>query len=505
MFEALELPDHDVRGGAAVAAWARVENAAAARRLVAVASVLQARLAASGAAEREQWCLDNWAAVSAEVAAAMGVTLGAASHQLMVARALADRLPRVADVFAAGAVSYRLVNAIVFRTALIKQEEAMAKVDAELAAHISGWGSLSAAKLESAIDYWVDRYDPYALRRIEIHARNRQADIHIPDGSGVGSLWARMYAHDAVAMDKRLDAMARAVCDADGRDLDQRRADALGALAAGADRLACGCGEPDCAAAGVTPSNAVIHVVADEDSLDESGVAQLDGAEPERPTAGKPLREQTIAGAFWQPAPSGPADATPGVLIGGALLPAPVLATLVPRALVRRIVHPGDSPPEAGYRPSAKLDEFVRCRDMTCRYPSCDVPAWDCDIDHTISYPAGPTQASNLKCLCRNHHLLKTFWGGADGWRDRQLPDGTVVWTSPDGLMHSTEPGSRLQFPALCRPTATVTVRGETVAATGVMMPRRARTRAQDRAARIDAERRLNEEYVAERNKPPPF
>ncbi|MDO3640254.1 HNH endonuclease, partial [Mycolicibacterium sp. KC 300] len=56
-----------------------------------------------------------------------------------------------------------------------------------------------------------------------------------------------------------------------------------------------------------------------------------------------------------------------------------------------------------------------------------------------------------------------------------------------------------------CRPTAAVTVRGETVVATGVMMPRRSRTRAQDRAARIDAERRLNEDYVAERDRPPPF
>jgi hypothetical protein len=39
----------------------------------------------------------------------------------------------------------------------------------------------------------------------------------------------------------------------------------------------------------------------------------------------------------------------------------------------------------------------------------------------------------------------------------------------------------------------------------GLMMPRRNTTRAQDRAKRIEDERRLNDEYVAERNKPPPF
>jgi hypothetical protein len=27
----------------------------------------------------------------------------------------------------------------------------------------------------------------------------------------------------------------------------------------------------------------------------------------------------------------------------------------------------------------------------------------------------------------RKHHLLKTFWNGVNGWRDRQLPDGTEI------------------------------------------------------------------------------
>jgi hypothetical protein len=36
------------------------------------------------------------------------------------------------------------------------------------------------------------------------------------------------------------------------------------------------------------------------------------------------------------------------------------------------------------------------------------------------------------------------------------------------------------------------------------MMPKRRRTREQDRAYRIDVERALNAGHVAERNKPPP-
>ena len=50
-----------------------------------------------------------------------------------------------------------------------------------------------------------------------------------------------------------------------------------------------------------------------------------------------------------------------------------------------------------------------------------DRPALECDLDHTIPHAdGGPTHASNLKCYCRTHHLVKTFWG----WRDQQLPDG---------------------------------------------------------------------------------
>jgi hypothetical protein len=36
-------------------------------------------------------------------------------------------------------------------------------------------------------------------------------------------------------------------------------------------------------------------------------------------------------------------------------------------------------------------------------------------------------------------------------------------------------------------------------------MPRRTRTRKQNRKRSIEAERRLNDDHVAERNKPPPY
>ncbi|MBF4194753.1 HNH nuclease, partial [Mycolicibacterium phlei] len=62
-----------------------------------------------------------------------------------------------------------------------------------------------------------------------------------PDGSGVAYIEAQVLATDGDALDQRLDALAATVCEHDPRTLDQRRADAVGVIAAGGDRLGCLC------------------------------------------------------------------------------------------------------------------------------------------------------------------------------------------------------------------------------------------------------------------------
>jgi hypothetical protein len=490
MFDSLIAAAVGTAGAGGVGAWARVENAACARRLAASAQVLVARLSADGSTEREQWCLDNWDAVCAEIAAAQNVSQGVASHQLLVAMALRERLPRVAAVFATGVISYRLVAEIVARTRLVCDAEAQAQIDAAIAAEVAQWGGLSVAKAQKSIDAWVDLFDPGALRRTESQSRDRYFDVTpSEDGSGLDTVEGVLYGPDGAALRQRIAAMTAGVCANDPRTIDQRRSDAMGAVARGADRLACACGGPDCpaAASAVAASSVVVHVIAEEPSLTDTTPAQLDGAHP-APT----------------PAPAtAPGHTTPGVVVGGAILPAPLLAaTLARSATIRPLIHPGDAPPEPRYRPSRGLADFVRCRDLTCRFPGCDEPAFGCDIDHTIAYPLGPTCASNLGCLCRKHHLLKTYWG----WSVRQSPDGTMVWTSPEGQHYATHPGSRVLFPTLCEPTAPVA--DPIVAptpASGLMMPRRKHTRAYNRQRAIVAERALNNDHVAERTKPPPF
>ena len=397
----------------------------------------------------------------------------------------------VAALFAAGLVSDLLVRTIVWRTYLITGEEAMTAADAALAERITGWGVLSVAKTEAAIDALVDEFDPGALRRSRESASSRTVEFGSPsDVAGTTSMWARLYAADAALIEQRVEEMARSVCDNDPRTLAERRADALTALGARTE-LICACGEADCGigdSATKPAKNAVVYVVADEKSVDAA----------------------TTEAAPSEPASSAPqCQAPPAYVFGGGVLPTALLAATLERATIREVRHPGDTLPDPRYTPTRATAEFVRCRDLTCRFPGCDKPAQFCDLDHTVPYPVGPTHPSNTKCLCRFHHLVKTFWNGVKGWRDRQLPDGTIVWTSPTGHTYTTHPGSRHLFPQLCKPTGTLwTGEPPTVESTadrGVMMPRRRHTRVHNTAKAIAAERRLNDEYVAEHNRPPPF
>jgi hypothetical protein len=175
-------------------------------------------------------------------------------------------------------------------------------------------------------------------------------------------------------------------------------------------------------------------------------------------------------------------------------VPTPLLSDLLTKgATVKPLVPPCDEEPEPRYRPSATLAAFVRARDLTCRFPGCRVPASRCDIDHVVPYPIGGTHASNLVCLCRKHHLLKTFWVG--DWSLTLAADGSATWTSPTGKTYVTYPGSRALFPDWDTTTAQLLMSESLTPPEPLrwqMMPVRKQARAAQRRARIDAERQHN-------------
>jgi hypothetical protein len=486
MFD-VQLPDLEALSGCDDAAMvdvmqqaSRLEAAVTARKFAAAAELYHRRLAEQDAEDREQWCIDGWEQVAAEVAAAQRISRGRAAGQLRYGLALRERLPKLGALFAAGDVDFRVISAVVYRTELMIDDDAMIRLDGWLARNALRWSRWSHNKIVEIVDYWIQRLEPTAVRVAREADENRHIGIS-PQFSGMAEIWGDVRAPDALAFDRRLDELAATVCPADPRTKAQRRADALSALAARATAMACACGSPDCPATteGATVGDVIIHVLADAATVNGDSVA-------------------------------------PGYVPGFGGLAAQAVRQMATSAKLRPVVHPKDSVPEPRYRPSTALADFIRCRDLTCRFPGCDRPAEYADIDHTVPWPLGPTHPSNLKLLCRTHHLLKTFYGGPSGWRDRQEPDGTVIWTAPTGHTYATKPGGSVFFPTLAVPTGELVLPTSTsnTANRGLMMPVRRRTRAADRAARNNWERGINEARLAAEaeaariaalNDPPPF
>ena len=555
----------------AITGWSSTAAAAQARMLAAVAERRRrAEAAADADPARARWACDPVDEAAAQIGCALTVSHGRALSLMDTAVILRDHLPRLNARFLAGQVSDRVVARIVWLCALVVDDQVWAALDEQFAAAASTWGVLSGDKLDTAITVWIHTLDPDAVRRAASAHRGRDFRITGRDHTaGTTSVWGRITSIDAAIAAARLNAMVNSVCADDPRTTAQKRADAFGAVFAGAFHLSCLCGKPDCPAAAVPDARATsvtVHVVADHSSLDAApdptlhGPSDSDGADAEPssaatstgttdqpPTANQqptpPTEPDTASktdpgpgpqappapgpGPQAPPAPAPdpehpsqlaarpkpespsqpvepetePAPATPArpaVILGlrGAVLPPAVLAQILTRgATIRMIADPRTLPVHPGYRPTTAQDEFVRCRDLTCRIPGCDRPAIHTDLDHSNPWPAGPTHPANLNNKCRLHHLLKTFW---EGWTEHQSPDGTLTITTPTGHTYTTTPFSTLLFPSWTTTTDPPT-RPEPTRPTpppnpgrALKMPRRPRTRAQNRAAYITAARAHN-------------
>ncbi|OBF31559.1 HNH nuclease [Mycobacterium sp. ACS1612] len=446
------------------------ESVLMAQRCAAIAALLALRTAEAEAADPDPgWSMiTGFARTTAEVSAAMNMTPRGAQQLVAQADALDTRLPTVAQVLAGGRTDWRTVEQIVKRTELVDDAAAMATLDTELAERIGSWVCWSRQRIINAVDAAVRAVDPAAAKQRRVRAHDERF-VHVSAGpDGIAVLRAKLPAPVAAIVDKQLAQMAKSVCGKDSRTMDQRRADALWALAERRE-LTCACGRSDCPAQShadaerpPSPVSVVINVIATED---------------------------TVAGDSQQP----------GYLEGYGVIDADQVRELTATAVIRPVDCPQVSDEQAHrYQPSAGLENWIRCRDLTCRFPGCDRKAWICDIDHTVAFnhhdPAagGLTVPEDLSCECREHHRLKTFHGGPGGWRDKQLPDGRIEWTSPTGRTYVTSPLGYDLFPQLrqaCRaPTPRKRSRAKELAA------RISRARAHLHAQRpVDAEnRRVN-------------
>jgi hypothetical protein len=175
------------------------ERAAFARQLVAVGRFAQRRLAASSG-EHDLWCVDDFEAIAAEIGAELGISRSRASSQMHYGTTLLERFPKLTERFVAGQVDFRVIAAAIYRTDLIIDTDAVATIDAELAAKAPAWNKLSRERVTELVDWMVIELDPDAVRV----AKQRDLDRHIdvrPGKNGTAEIWGEVRGPDGAVFD----------------------------------------------------------------------------------------------------------------------------------------------------------------------------------------------------------------------------------------------------------------------------------------------------------------
>ena len=252
--------------------------------------------------------------------------------------------------------------------------------------------------------------DPESARERELAAKNsRHVTITAAtvNSGGCRDLYGTLDVTDAIALDATLSQLAQILAaDGDERELDHRRATALGILAdpSRAYQLLNGQDAP-CQ----QKATLIVHLspLATETELD---VARVEGHGP--------LSRDT-----WVE------------LLGDT------------RVTVRPVVDLNQLPAVDAYEIPDRVREAVCGRSPVDMFPYGTLLSRSCDLDHTIPYdhgrgaPPGQTRIDNLAPIHRKAHRAKT----SGHWKVTQYEGGWLEWTSPAGYRYATGPYGTLR------------------------------------------------------------
>jgi hypothetical protein len=298
-------------------------------------------------------------------------------------------------------------------------------------------GQVEAALLPEANDLSVARLKARAteeMLRLDAAAADERrtaaegaADVHVypTPTDGRSTLAADLPTDEAVECFDVVDQLATMLkADGDPRRIGELRAHVLSLLIR----------RP--ADSGLPPVSAHVTITADLDAL--GGASTSPGEVSGLPITAAHVRELLArVGALGVGAPDGGSLAFAITGPDGQLL-----ATMTPAELSRLAKRDGPvlgpPPPTDAYAPTDRQRAFVSIRDRRCRFPNCGQRVGWADLDHVIAHSCGgATDCTNLCCLCRSHHRLKTF---APGWHFRMADDGTLHVTTPSGVTRTTRP-----------------------------------------------------------------
>jgi hypothetical protein len=161
---------------------------------------LYARRAPEDDVERINWAVDGHANAVAEISAALNISRGRAAGQLRYAIDLRERLPKVAAVFAAGTIDFRMMAELVNRGENVTDADLLAKLDAAFAQWAPRWMKLSGPKLTERIAMWVAKFDPTGVREPRPVREDRYVEVG-PISPGMAGIWARLPMHQGAAFD----------------------------------------------------------------------------------------------------------------------------------------------------------------------------------------------------------------------------------------------------------------------------------------------------------------
>jgi hypothetical protein len=390
----------------------------------------------------------------AELGTTLGITTTAAKKLIGHALELRHRLPRLWAQVHAGQVPAwraRAVAETTIHSSPALTREAAGFVDVQVAAVA---GRVGSAQLDRLVAETIKRYD-LALadptRDPEdgyLHVDPRHVTVDTDDVHYAGTLRieAEVDIADALDLDRAVTHHAATQAALGSLlPLDARRAKALGDLARTQTALELAFQD----GSGVEAGGFEARGVHPEEPRDEASRrartsttdADTDADEPHLPAA-----RQVVIHAHFDASFSG--DATvfgpTGRMENGQRL---VLLDQIQswcadtrtEVTIKPVIDLNTQLTAQAYKVPADIREQVQLRDRTCVFPGCTRPARRCDVDHIIAYDhdadaegrpqPGPTTTSNLACLCRFHHRLKTH----SAWRYTMVEPGVFEWTSPHG------------------------------------------------------------------------